>query len=876
MLWRRRQQREQDLERELRSHLESEATEQQEHGLSAEEACYAARRAFGNTTLAKEDVREMWGWASLDRLLQDVRYAQHILGKNYGFTTVAVLSLALGIGANTAIFSVIDSVLFQRLPYKNAETLVDVWGQDLKKGKTQGTISYPDFLDLRSQNGVFTDMAAYRDSRSTVLTDGDPERVDAGIVSPNLLDLLGATPELGRTFGSGIDMLGDGHVTVLSHALWQSRFHADPGIIGRDVRLDGQSYTVIGVMPAGFAFPILAEPIQLWIQVTPVAYDGEMSQARNSHVYTVIARLKPGATEAQAAVQMNTIAGRLERQYSVYFEPGDKIRLVMHMSGLVGGARETLMLLFGAVGVVLLIACINVANLILVGATHRSREVAIRTALGASRFRLMRQFLTENLMLALLGGSLGLVLGCWAIQAVAAIGPRDIPRLTTVRLNSTVLLFTLGVSLICTLLFGLVPALRLSKAGLSESLTARVRGATSSASAGRLRDVLVTSEIALSLVMVLAAGLLLQSLWRLERVNPGFDSSHVLTFDLSLPDKGYTGAKRVALFEELVSRIRTVPGVTSATMTFPLPFSGSGINTGFEIEGQHPAPGDTPVAALCAADRDYFTTMHIPLLQGNGFLASDGARAKPVAVINEAFAKRYFPAENPIGKRLQQGAATGGIDPKMSEIVGVVGDLKLNSLRDEPKPMVIVPIAQFPINAMSVVVRSQTDPRGLLAAIRQAVQSIDRDVLILRGKTLDQYVGALLGRPRFTAGLLGIFAVLALTLATVGLYGAIAYAVSQRTQEIGIRMAFGATPATILKLILRHGIRLIAWGIVAGLTLAVSLTHLIASLLFGVTANDPITIVLVTILLSVVALVASYVPARRAMRVDPMVALRYE
>ena len=601
-----------------------------------------------------------------------------------------------------------------------------------------------------------------------------------------------------------------------------------------------------------------------------------MSQARNSHVYTVIGRLKPGATEAQAAVQMNTIADRLERQYSAYFEPGDKIRLVMHMSGLLGGARETLVLLFGAVGVVLLIACINVANLILVGATHRSREVAIRTALGASRFRLMRQFLTENLILAVLGGSLGLVLGYWAIQVVAAIGPRDIPRLTTVRLNGTVLLFTFGVSLICTLLFGLVPALRLSKAGLGESLTARVRGATSSASAGRLRDVLVTSEIALSLVMVLAAGLLLQTLWHLQRVNPGFDPSHVLTFDLSLPDNGYTGAKRVALFEELVSRIHTVPGVTSATMTFPLPFSGSGINTGFEIEGQHPAPGDTPVAALCTADRDYFTTMHIPLLHGNGFAAGDGASAKPVAIINEAFAKRYFPGENPIGKRLQQGAEAGGVTARMSEIMGVVGDLKLNSLREEPKPMVIVPIAQFPINAMSVVVRSQTDPRGLLAAIRLAVRSIDRDVLILMGKTLDQYVGALLGQPRFTACLLGIFAALALTLATVGLYGAIAYAVSQRTQEIGIRMAFGATQATILKLVLSHSLRLIVPGIAAGLVLALCLTRLITGLLFGVTANDPTTILAVSALLSVVAALASYIPARRAMLVDPMVALRDE
>jgi putative ABC transport system permease protein len=742
MTWWRRKEREQDLERELRSHLESEAAEQQESGLSAEEAYYAARRAFGNATLVKEDVREMWRWTSLDRFSQDVHYALHILSKNYAFTVVAVLSLALGIGANTAIFSVIDSVLFRPLPYSEPERLVDVWGQNLREGKTEGTISYPDFLDLRSQNTVFTEMAVYRDQHGTILTDSDPERVDAAIVSPNLLDFLGVTPELGRTFGSGVDTDGDGHVAVLSHALWQSRYHADPGIIGRSIGVDGDRYIVIGVMPAGFEFPILAEPIQLWIPVTSVAYDGEMSQARNSHVYTGIARLKAGVTLAQAAAQISTIGDRLARQYSDDYGPGDSFRVAMHMSGLVGGTRKALLLLFAAVGMVLLIACINVANLILVGATHRSREVAIRTALGASRFRLVRQFLTENSILALLGGSLGLVLGSWAIKALVLIGPRDIPRLTTVSLNAPVLFFTLGVSLFCVLLFGLVPALRLSKAGLSESLTARVRGATSGASARRLRDVLVASEIALSLVMALMAGLLLQTLWHLRRVNPGFDPSHVLTFDLSLPDKGYTGSKRVMLFQELVSRIRTVPGVSAATMTFPMPFSGSGINTGFEIEGQHPSPEAAPVAALCTADRDYFTTMHIPFLKGHGFPDGDGVRTKPVAIINEAFAKRYFPGENPIGKRLKQGAEAGGVAAQMSEIVSVVGDLKLTSLREEPKPTVIVPLSQFPISAMSVVVRSQTDPRGLLAAIRQAVQSVDRDVLILRGKTLDQYLEA--------------------------------------------------------------------------------------------------------------------------------------
>ncbi|HEY3454679.1 MAG TPA: ABC transporter permease, partial [Bryobacteraceae bacterium] len=606
-----------------------------------------------------------------------------------------------------------------------------------------------------------------------------------------------------------------------------------------------------------------------------IAYDGAMARSRGVHTYNVIARLRPGATVTQAAAQMNTIIARLVQQYPADHKPGDCARVASHMSDVVGGARELLLLLFGAVGIVLLIACGNVANLILVGATHRTREVSIRTSLGASRLRLVRQFLTENVILALLGGSLGLVLAYWAIHILVTIGPPDIPRLKSISLDSSVFVFAFGVSLVCTLLFGLAPSFRLSKAGLSESLTARARGVSSGPSGGRLRDILVASEIALSLVMVLAAALLLQTLWHLQRVNPGFDPTHVLTFELSLPD-GYTDGRRIALFNELVSRIRTVPGVISASMVFPLPFSGSGLTTSFEIQGQQRSSASTPRAALCAADRDYFRTMHIPLLKGHEFSERDALQARPVAVINQAFAREYFGNEDPIGKYLKPGAAAGGIAAQMSEIVGVAGDLKLTSLREKPMPIVFRPMAQFPISAMSVVVRSQTDPRALLGAIRHSVRAIDANVLILRGKTLDQYLSFLLGQPRFTAVLLGIFASLALILATVGLYGAVSYAVSQRTQEIGIRMAFGATPRVVLQLILGHGIRLIAFGIAAGLVLAWSSARLITSLLFGISAYDPITILAVTIFLTAVATLACYIPARRAMCVDPMVALRYE
>jgi predicted permease len=865
--------RERDLDREIDSHLEAETAERQEDGLTPDEARSAARRAAGNITLIKEDTRAMWGWNSVERFWQDMRYALHILAKNYSFTAVAVLSIALGIGANTAIFSVVNSVLLRPLPYSDAARLVDVWSQNIKHGVVQGVMSYPDFLDLRSQATIFAGMAAYRESHGTVLTNTDPEHVDAAIVSANLLDLLGAKAEIGRTFSSDEETAGKGQVVVLSHALWQNRFHSDAGIVGRSLALDGRSYTVIGVMRAGFEFPILAEPVQLWI---PVAYDGVMATSRSVHTYSVIGRLKPGASVAEATAQLNSIFARLISHYPEDHEPGDNLRLGMHMSDLIGGTRDPLLLLFAMVGIVLLMACMNVANLILEGATHRSREVAIRTSLGASRSRLVRQFLTENLILALLGGSLGLAFGCWAMQLFIKIGPRDIPRLTSVRLDSTVLVFTLGLAIVCTLVFGLVPSVRLSKAGLSESLAAKARGATPALGGRRLRDILVVSEIALCLVMVLTAGLLLESLWHLKRVNPGFDPRHLLTFELSLPDKDYTGNRRIILFEQLVSKIRAIPGVASASMVFPLPFSGSGLTTTFEIESQRASPGRVPRAALCAASRDYFRTMHIPLLKGHGFSERDTAQGKPVVVINEAFARQYFGTADPIGKRLKPGAEAGGVPAQISEIVGVVGDLTLTSLREKSTPIVFVPMAKFPINAMSVIVRSPNDPRRLLTAIRQAVLTIDSGVLILRGRTLEQSLGLLLGQPRFTAALLGIFAGLALTLAAVGLYGTVSYAVSQRTREIGLRMAFGATPVIIIKLVLGHGLRLLAIGIVAGLVFALSVTHVITSLLFDVPADDPITILAVAILLSVVAAVASCVPARRAMRVDPMVALRYE
>lgn len=872
-LWRRKK-RDRDLDREIRSHLEAEAAEREDNGLPPDEARYAAQRAVGNPTLIKEDTRAMWGWTASLQLWQDVRYAAHTLRKNYGFTAAAVLSLALGIGANTAIFSITNAVLFRPLPYHDPERLVDVWRQNVTHGVVQGTISYPDFLDLESQNSVFTGMAAYRETHGIALTDGgEPQRVDAAIVSANLFDLLGTAPELGRVFHPGDDVASKGQTVILSHRLWQTRFNSDRNIIGQPMVLDDHSYLVTGIMPAGFEFPVLAEPVELWL---PASYDSSMTRSRGIHVYNVIARLKSEATPVQAATQMSTIMRRLAHQYPDNHKSGDDARVAIQLSDVVGNARDALLVLFGAVGMVLLIACANVANLILVRTSSRSREVAIRTALGAGRLRLVRQFLTENLLLALLGGSFGLLLGYWAVQLFVKAGPHDIPRLASAGLDASVLVFTLTISLACTLLFGLIPSVRLSKTGLGELLNEGARGSTSGTSRARLRDLLVVAEVALSLVMVLAAGLLLQTLWRLERVNPGFDPSHVLTFDLNLPATGYTSARRAAFFDQILSTVRTLPGVASASMVFPLPFSGSGITTSFDIEGRRLSPAETPQAALCAAGLDYFRTMHIRFLKGRDFSSSDAIQRHPVAIIDEAFARRFFQNEDPIGKRLKPGAEVNGTPATMSEIIGVVADLKLNSLRESSNPLVFVPTAQFPIDAMSVVVRTQADPRVLLPAIRERVRAIDGSALIFRGKTLDQYLGVLLGQPRFNALLLATFAALALTLALVGLYGAVSYSISRRTHEIGIRMALGATPRLVLGIVFGHGLRLIGIGIAIGLCAAFSLTRLMAALLFGVTATDPLTFILVPILLTAVTSLACYVPTRRAMRIDPMVALRYE
>ena len=870
----RRRRKPSDFSAEIAAHIKLESERLREHGLAEEEALAAARRAFGNMTQAQERFYESDRWLWWDQLRQDIRFGLRMLAKSPGFTAVAVLTLALGIGANTAIFSVVNGVMLRPLPFKDSGQLVDVWKYNLKRGVPQDELSYPDFLDLRSQNHAFDDVAAWSERHSIVLKGlGEPERVHGTVGSPNLLALLGVNPELGRTFLVGEDQPGKGNVVVLSHDFWRNKFHSDENIVGRSIVLDDRSCTIVGVMPQGFSFPISAEPVDLWLTV---AADGAMASGRGVSIYDVIARLKRGVNVAEASAQLNAIYEHLEQQYPNNHTPGGHARAVPTLSDLVRNSRDALFVLLAAVGMVLLIACVNVANLVLSRGAHRRGEMALRTALGASRLRVVRQLLTESVMLALLGGGLGLAAGYWATQWLISIGPRDIPRLTSVSLDGRVFAFAFAVSLLSSLLFGLLPALRVSKLPLGEALKERSEGASSDGTRSAFRDTLIVAEVALSLVTVLGAGLLMRTLWHLERTPPGFDPHHVLTFSLEEPD-AFSDNERVAFLRDLLPRLRTLPGVTSTSAVFPLPFTpGIGITTMFQVEGQPLDRNTSPRADLAAVDRDYFRALRVPLLAGQDLAEVSDAPNKPVALVNETFAKRYFPNQNPIGKRLKPYVETNHTPAQFAEIIGIVGDAKTSTLREAASPLVYVPFAQFPIGTLAVVMRSDNDPRPLMAAVRQEVQALVPGVVVFSGKSLEQQIAVTLGQPRFNALLLCVFAALALALTIVGLYGAISYAVSQRTHEIGIRMALGATPALMRKAILSSGFRLVLCGVVLGLAAALALARVMTSLLFGVSPTDPSTFAGVAMVLMTVALTACYVPARRAMNVDPIVALRHE
>ena len=808
----------------------------------------------------------------MDQLITDIRYGLRGLAKRPAFTAIALLTLALGIGVNSAIFSAVDSILLRPLPLNDPERLVSVWEQTPRDGIRQNQAAPANFFDLRNQNQVFEQIGAYGPDDVNLTGDGEPERLDGQVVTANVFSILGVPASLGRTFSPGEDEPGQEHVVVLSDKLWQRRFNRDPSIINRPITLNGESFIVIGVMPRGFFFP--TREIELW---TPWAMEPDQKAGRGDHYLTLVARLKQGTTIERANADLAGIGQRLSAEYPRTNEGLGFIAHSLHQD-YVGDLRLPILILFAAVGLVLLIACANVANLLLAQATTRRKEIAIRIALGARRWTIVRQLLVESLLLATGGGLLGVLGAFWGVEALAKFLPESLSKLQNVSIDARVLLFTLGVSVLTAVVFGGVPALLASRTKPGATLSDVARDMAGGTSGRYVRRVLVVSEVALAVVLLVSAGLLIRSFQLLRQVDAGFTTENALTMRMVLPFPKYQKAEaRRAFYDEVLRKIQEVPGIESAGMITFLPLSFNGMNFNFSIEGQ-PATSDSklPFALWRVVSPDYFRAMGIPLRRGRYFDARDSVDAQPAVVINRSFAEKYWPGEEAIGKRLK----VGPLDSQNAwlTVVGVVGDVRQKGL-NEQRLEFYVPYMQERRSFMAprdLVVRTKSDPALIASAVRKAVWSVDKDQPVSNVRTLDQVFAAAISQERFQALMLGLFAALALLLACVGLYGVISYAVVQRTHEIGVRMALGAQPLDVLRLVIRQGMMLTLAGLVAGIVAGTFVTRVLSDLLFGVTPRDPLTFAGVPVLLLVVAFLACYIPARRATRIDPLTALRCE
>jgi len=814
----------------------------------------------------------------MESLLKDVRYGVRGLLKRPGFTAIAIITLALGIGANTAIFSVVNTVLLRPLPFRAPGELVTLWERNPKQGYEQNPPAAGNFVDWRDQNRVFAQMAIYAPSRKFNLALGDqPERISGAAVSSSLFELLGVRPVQGRTFSSEEEQPGNDQVALISHNLWQRHFAADLNPVGRTITLDSRPHTIVGVMPEGFQFPggsgtvlriFTPAPAELWV---PLALDADTLRQRSSHSLNVIGRLKPGVTVEQATTEMDAIQQRLEQQYPTFFI-GSNVKLVPLPEQIVGTARRPLLVLWGAVVFVLLISCANVANLLLSRSSSRKKEFALRTALGAGRTRIIRQLLTESLLLSFAGGIAGALLAAWGVHVLSTIVPLDFPRREEIAIDGWVLGFTLLVSMLTGIIFGLAPAIQSTKMDLTDALKSSGRNSAGSSHRHSLRSLLVMSEMALALILLIGAALMIQSFLRLRQVGAGFSSDNVLTMELSLPRNSYPRDRRPDFFQQLIERTKSVPGVQLVAAAKSLPLSGDNMNFAFDIEGRPFPPGRSPGADCRFVTADYFKALRIPLIKGRVFSESDGPQAPHVLLINNTMADRFFPNEDPIGKRLEL-----GINSFNGEIIGIVGNVKHVALDADVNSEVYAPYSQAPFwTDMTLLVRTSGDPMSLAGAMRNELGTLDKQVSIGKVRTMDTIAAESVAQPRFRTLLLGVFGISALLLASVGIYGVMSYAVTQRTQEIGIRMALGAQVGDVRKLVIRNGMRLALVGVAIGLAGAFGLTRLMASLLFGISATDVPTFAAISVGLVAVALIACYIPARRATKVDPLVALRYE
>jgi predicted permease len=799
------------------------------------------------------------------------------------FSAVVIVTCALGIGANTAVFSVVNAVLLRPLPFHQPDRLVALFPYDLKQGVDAGFESsascYPDFADWRAQNHVFEDIAVYTTESLTLTNGQEAVQLQGQAVSAGLFTLLGVQPTLGRTFSPKEDEPGS-RVVILSNEVWKQRFGGDRDILGKPITLDHEQFVVIGVMPPGFAFPVRSTPVELWTTVAMLreSRDGgqPMTEQRGNDFMDCIARLKSGSSLGQAQANMDTISAGLRQQYPDS-NTNVAVKVVPLIGSMVGQARSGLLMLCAMAGCVLLVACLNLANLFLARSLSRRKELGIRAALGAGRWHIIKQLLVESLILAVIGGAAGLLLAVWGLDILKRFLPTTIPRIDQISLDLRVLVFAAIGSVFAGTFSGLLPAWRVSSPGVAGSLNEASRGSTEGIRGRRTRGALVVLEIVFALVLLASAGLLAKSFLRLQNVRPGFDPTNVATARIALPNATYGEPEQAALFyKNLLGRISELPGVRSASVAWWLPLSGSESTFNFDIE-ERPLPnGSQPLAQVNSVGLDYFKTMGVPLLQGHDFTPRDDIKAPLVAVVSEEFVRQFFPGENPIGKRIRPAGSVTPGKPPMREIIGVVRDMRLISLSAKPKPQIYVPHQQFALQGMSLVVRSQIDPQSLIATLRKTVADLDKDVPLFRPRTLSEYASRSVSQPRFNAMLVGLFALIALLLAAAGIFGLTSYTVTQRTQEIGIRMALGAQRADVLRLIVGQGMRLLGIGIICGFAGVFGLGHLLQSLLFGIDPHDMTTIAGVTAILAIVALLACWIPARRAARVDPVIALRSE
>ena len=818
----------------------------------------------------------------MQKLLRDFRLGARSLLKSRGLTAVLVLALVLGIGANTAIFSVVNTILLRPLEFKDPERLLLIRDNFIKQGLENVWLSPAEYLDIKQQNQVFEDVAAFATVNYNLTESGEPERIEGLRVTASLFPLLGVGPLRGSVFSADEDKPGNDNLVVIGHGLWQSRYGSDPNVIGQTLLLSGRRFTIVGIMPAEFKFPLtnvaLGQPAFRASVFTPLTFDSEARAERSSRNLNVIARLKPGVSGAQAQSELTTIAARLEQQHpeSYLQNMGFAFSSVSLQEEVTGKIRFPLLVLLGAATFVLLIACANVAALLVARAIKRGKEVAVRVALGARRWDLGRQMLAETVIIAVVGGTIGLFLSVWGVRLLLLFGPQNIPRVDEIGVDARMLIFTLFVSLGTAVPLALIPAFQVSKPNLNEVLNEESGRTSSGLRSARVFNLLVIGEVALAFVLLIGAGLLIKSFRQLSQIDPGFNRQDLLTMQLTLPSLAYPEDSQVsAFYKQLLDQLKTVPGVQSIGTIDALPLSGRKTDIQFVIEGRMPGPGDhLPDEEVRSISPDYFRTMMIPILKGRSFSDSDRAGSQMVVVINQALARKYFANEDPLGKRL---AFDGTPEqPNWREIVGVAGSVKNFGLDLEPKPEFYLPFEQYPSNTMTLVVRTKSNPTDITGTVRNTVKARDSNLPLYNIKTMEEVIAASVSQQMLTVRLFGLFSLLALLLASIGVYGVMAYSVSQRTREIGIRMALGAPPRNIVKLVMKRGMFLAIAGVIIGLIGAFALTRVVANLLFGISATDIITFLQITLLLVMISLIATLIPAWRATKVDPANALRFQ